>query len=63
VKSGDRVTTPDGPGTIRGFDNGSNIHAGKPVHYSWIIVELDDKRGKTRFYRWYTTTQITKGAT
>jgi hypothetical protein len=50
MKSGDRVTTPDGPGVLRGFDKRVTLNAGKPLHEAWIMVELDAKRGKCRWF-------------
>jgi hypothetical protein len=49
MKSGDRVTTPKGPGTVRGFDDRTTMNAGKPLHEAWVIVELDAKRGTRRW--------------
>jgi len=42
MKSGDRVTTPYGPATVRGFDTHSDVKLGKAHREAWIIVEMDD---------------------
>ena len=57
ITFGDRVTTPFGPGVVTGFYEQTTFQFGKPNRQMWLVVAVDDPKGRCR---WVTPDQAEK---